>query len=130
MASDTSMKSTKAAISLYANLLDPSLDVPAIGTISRAPVVFKQVVDGTSQPEDGAASKQQLSAGRCLWPSRLDFEEATWFNLHCSASNSFSPLSTYQTPAATSAKAKSKRYLSCDYPSAKFKCYSIGASYH
>jgi splicing factor 45 len=50
----------KRGMSLYANLLDPSTDAP--GTISRAPVVFKQP-ETESQPDDAAAKKQQLNPG-------------------------------------------------------------------
>ena len=51
-------------LSLYANLLDPSADNPAIpGTISRAPVVFKQAAEGDIQQDDAASKKQQISAG-------------------------------------------------------------------
>ena len=53
-------------VSLYANLLDPT---PASatatpGTISRAPVVFKQPVGGESQQDEASMKKQQISAGR------------------------------------------------------------------
>jgi splicing factor 45 len=47
-------------MSLYGHLLDPSSDVP--GTISRAPVVFKQNSETEAQAE-GAAGKKQLNAG-------------------------------------------------------------------
>ena len=47
-------------MSLYANLLDPSLDSPAAAaSISRAPVVFKQ---GDSDNKDDA-SKKPLDPG-------------------------------------------------------------------
>jgi splicing factor 45 len=49
-------------LSLYANLLDPESST-APGTISRAPVVFKQA-DADSPADDSAAKKQQLSSGR------------------------------------------------------------------
>jgi splicing factor 45 len=52
-------------VSLYANLLDPSAASSSLpGTISRAPVVFKQDVDSQSLQDDAAAKKQQISAGR------------------------------------------------------------------
>ncbi|KAL1968798.1 hypothetical protein VTN77DRAFT_1159 [Rasamsonia byssochlamydoides] len=55
--------STKSGmLSLYANLLDPSSDSSTPGTISRAPVVFKQSSEGDSQQDDAAAEKQQISA--------------------------------------------------------------------
>jgi splicing factor 45 len=57
MASDST---PKGGMSLYANLLDPSKDKP--GTISRAPVVFKQSSETEAQPDD-AAGKKQLNAG-------------------------------------------------------------------
>lgn len=50
----------KTGMSLYGHLLDPSSDVP--GTISRAPVVFKQNSETEAQAE-GAAGKKQLNAG-------------------------------------------------------------------
>lgn len=46
-------------MSLYANLLGPSAD-SAPGTISRAPVVFKQ---GDDAQDESAAKKQQVNAG-------------------------------------------------------------------
>jgi hypothetical protein len=62
MASDSSPPK-RGGLSLYANLLDPSSNTSP-GTISRAPVVFKQASEGDSQTDDSAAKKQQLSAGR------------------------------------------------------------------
>ncbi|CAI7615853.1 unnamed protein product [Penicillium manginii] len=53
-------------MSLYANLLDPSAE-SAPGTISRAPVVFKQS-DADAQPDESAAKKQQLN------PASLRFQ--------------------------------------------------------
>lgn len=50
----------RRGMSLYANLLNPSTDTP--GTISRAPVVFKQP-ETEPQPDDAAAKKQQLNPG-------------------------------------------------------------------
>ena len=65
MAPDTTSKSARAGLSLYANLLDPSSNKNApAGTISRPPVVFKQPA-GEDLPQDKvAAEKQQISAGR------------------------------------------------------------------
>ena len=63
MAPDSSVKPMKAGLSLYANLLDPSNASAAPGTISRAPVVFRQPLDTDSQDET-SAQKQQISAGR------------------------------------------------------------------
>lgn len=51
-------------LSLYADLLDPSDNSSQPGTISRAPVVFKQASGSESQQDDtAAAKKQQISAG-------------------------------------------------------------------
>lgn len=50
----------KGGMSLYANLLNASADTP--GSISRAPVVFKQP-ETEPQPDDAAAKKQQLNPG-------------------------------------------------------------------
>jgi splicing factor 45 len=58
-----STPSKGGGLSLYANLLDPS-DAATPGTISRAPVVFKQATDGDPQQEDPASNQQQISAGR------------------------------------------------------------------
>ncbi|PLN78857.1 hypothetical protein BDW42DRAFT_137027 [Aspergillus taichungensis] len=57
--SDSNQPKPGGMISLYANLLD-SNPSPSPGTISRAPVVFKQSSEGESQPDDSAAKKQQL----------------------------------------------------------------------
>lgn len=62
MASNTPAK-PRSGLSLYANLLDPSGKSPAPGTISRAPVVFKQPGSDESQQEDASSQKQQISAG-------------------------------------------------------------------
>lgn len=53
---------SKGGLSLYANLLDPDA-AAAPGTISRAPVVFKQNTE-EQKPDESAAKTQQLSAGR------------------------------------------------------------------
>lgn len=54
-------------MSLYANLLDPpSSKTTTPGTISRAPVVFKQPAGDESQQDEASAKKQQISAGRHL----------------------------------------------------------------
>lgn len=63
MASENTPSKPGGMLSLYANLLDPSAD-NSPGTISRAPVVFKQASEGESQPDESAAKKQQLNAGR------------------------------------------------------------------
>lgn len=54
---------TGATLSLYANLLDPDASSTP-GTISRAPVVFKQPTEEQNSTDESAAKKQQLSAGR------------------------------------------------------------------
>lgn len=61
--SDSNQPKPGGMLSLYANLLDSSPDASP-GTISRAPVVFKQSSEGESQPDDSAAKKQQLPTGR------------------------------------------------------------------
>ncbi|OJJ87088.1 putative G-patch DNA repair protein (Drt111) [Aspergillus glaucus CBS 516.65] len=58
---------SRPGLSLYANLLDPSAESPAPGTISRAPVVFKQSSEDNAQ-SDEAAKKQQLN------PAALRFQ--------------------------------------------------------
>lgn len=63
MASENTPSKPGGMLSLYANLLDPSTD-NSPGTISRAPVVFKQASEGESQPDESAGKKQQLNAGR------------------------------------------------------------------
>ncbi|KAF9244822.1 hypothetical protein DTO006G1_7514 [Penicillium roqueforti] len=55
----------RGGMSLYANLLNPSGDTP--GTISRAPVVFKQA-ETEPQPDDASVKKQQLN------PASLRFQ--------------------------------------------------------
>ncbi|KAF7585919.1 hypothetical protein BBP40_009865 [Aspergillus hancockii] len=60
MASENTPSKPGGILSLYANLLDPSAD-NSPGTISRAPVAFKQASEGEPQPDDPAAKKQQLS---------------------------------------------------------------------
>ena len=62
MAPDSTPSKTGGMMSLYANLLDPSAE-SAPGTISRAPVVFKQSSETDAQPDESAAKKQQLNAG-------------------------------------------------------------------
>jgi splicing factor 45 len=54
---------TGGGLSLYANLLDPSSESSAPGTISSAPVVYKQPEsNGREQQTDEAAKK--VNAGR------------------------------------------------------------------
>ena len=65
MVPDTAAKSSRPGLSLYANLLDPSSKQDsAPGSISRAPVVFKQAAGDEAQQDRAAAEKQQISAGR------------------------------------------------------------------
>ncbi|SLM40925.1 RNA recognition motif domain [Lasallia pustulata] len=62
MPPESTSKSTRAGLSLYANLLDPSTSsTSGASTISRAPVVFKQPPGTESREEEAAAQKQQLS---------------------------------------------------------------------
>lgn len=51
-------------MSLYANLLDPSAESTP-GTISRAPVVFKQSTETDAQPEESAAKAPKINPGTC-----------------------------------------------------------------
>ena len=65
MASNSAAKSARSGLSLYANLLDPSSNKDSTpGTISRAPVVFKQPAEEESPQDRAAAERQQISAGR------------------------------------------------------------------
>lgn len=63
MASDSTPSKPGGSLSLYANLLDPPADSSAPGTISRAPVVFKQSSEEDAPSDESAAKKQQLNAG-------------------------------------------------------------------
>ena len=65
MAPDSTTGVPRPGLSLYANLLEPTgSGSAASGTISRAPVVFKQPADGTQVLEDDASTlRQQASAG-------------------------------------------------------------------
>ena len=63
MAPENSNKPAKGGLSLYANLLDPPANASTPGTISRAPVVFKQPA-GDDSRQEGASASKQLSAGR------------------------------------------------------------------
>jgi splicing factor 45 len=65
MASDSTPAKPGGMLSLYANLLDPSAD-NSPGTISRAPVVFKQGAEGEAQLDE-ASTKKQASNG-ALYP--------------------------------------------------------------
>ncbi|KAL3468280.1 hypothetical protein BJX64DRAFT_874 [Aspergillus heterothallicus] len=63
MASDSTPNKGSGMLSLYANLLDPSAE-KAPGTISRAPVVFKQASEGEAQADEASAKKQMNNALR------------------------------------------------------------------
>ncbi|KAL4939008.1 hypothetical protein BDV06DRAFT_44063 [Aspergillus oleicola] len=62
MDSDSMPAKPGGMLSLYANLLDPSAE-NSPGTISRAPVVFKQA-EGEAQPDEASAKKQVNNALR------------------------------------------------------------------
>ncbi|KAL8737399.1 MAG: hypothetical protein Q9181_001736 [Wetmoreana brouardii] len=64
MTSPPTAKAPRAGLSLYANLLDSqNVTSPAPGTISRAPVVFKQPTGGAEGNDDEvSAQRQQPSA--------------------------------------------------------------------
>lgn len=64
MTSEAFNKPTRPPLSLYANLLEPSFSSSSHGTISRAPIVFKQSAWDDLRQEEDSSSKQQLSAGR------------------------------------------------------------------
>ncbi|KAK1139051.1 hypothetical protein N8T08_001355 [Aspergillus melleus] len=59
MTSDSTPSKPGGMLSLYANLLDPSADSASPGTISRAPVVFKQAAEGEAPTDESTAKKQQ-----------------------------------------------------------------------
>ncbi|KAJ5176324.1 uncharacterized protein N7482_002201 [Penicillium canariense] len=61
MAPESTPSKPGGMMSLYANLLDPSAE-SSPGTISRAPVVFKQSSEIDAQSDESAAKKQQLNA--------------------------------------------------------------------
>ncbi|KAI4099299.1 MAG: hypothetical protein LQ339_006091 [Xanthoria mediterranea] len=69
MASDPGTGPPRPGLSLYANLLEPTGSGSAApGTISRAPVVFKQAVDGAKvHDSDASALKQQANAAPLLF---------------------------------------------------------------
>ncbi|KAM0797497.1 hypothetical protein BDR22DRAFT_892343 [Usnea florida] len=63
MAPDSMPRSARSGLSLYANLLDPSSNKDTTpGTISRAPVVFKQSAEEDPAHIKAAAEKQQINA--------------------------------------------------------------------
>ena len=72
MESDTSSKPSRpGGLSLYANLLEPSSKTEsAPGTISRAPVVFKQGND-ESRPDQMAGDKQQQISSGSYQPASI-----------------------------------------------------------
>ncbi|KAL8853237.1 MAG: hypothetical protein Q9221_001971 [Calogaya cf. arnoldii] len=69
MASNPGTGPSRPGLSLYANLLEPAgSGSAASGTISRAPVVFKQPVDGTkAHDSDASMLRQQASAAPLLF---------------------------------------------------------------
>ena len=83
MTTEAAAKSARPNLSLYANLLDPSSNKDsAAGTISRAPLVFKQPAEEDLRQEKAASEKQQLSAGR--YEPTSGFSTVLGFDLaHC-----------------------------------------------
>ncbi|KAL4878578.1 hypothetical protein BJY04DRAFT_111240 [Aspergillus karnatakaensis] len=63
MASDSTPAKPGGVLSLYANLLDPSAD-SSPGTISRAPVVYKQGAEGEAHLDEANVKKQASNALR------------------------------------------------------------------
>lgn len=62
MASESASKEApKSGMSLYANLIADPTDAP--GTISGAPVIFKQSSEAAPQTDDSATKKQQVNTG-------------------------------------------------------------------
>lgn len=103
MAPESTPSKGGGMISLYANLLDPSADSP--GTISRAPVVFKQSSDNDAQPDEPAAKKQQLNA--CIFDTLMRPMrqwQLTYFHY------SFPPLPTRQTTPTLNSEAKTEAH--------------------
>ena len=64
MPSNGAAKPVRSGLSLYANLLDPAGSDSVPGTISGAPVVYKQSQANSVQQEAPVVDKQQISAGR------------------------------------------------------------------
>lgn len=65
MTPESTAKTLRPGLSLYANLLDSgSAETPAPGTISQAPIAFKQF-DGRAEGNDSevSAQRQQSNAG-------------------------------------------------------------------
>lgn len=105
MAPENSNKTAKGGLSLYANLLDPPTNATTAGTISRAPVVFKQIAGDDSRQEGASASKQQISA----------------------ASLRFQPTKRPQL-SAQKPKAKSSSHKASQQPPSNVKALEIGVS--
>ena len=84
MAPDSTARSARPGLSLYANLLDPSSNKDITpGTISRAPVVFKQPAEEDPARNKLAAEKQQINAGRYMPASvRGRYNYAEWNGSH------------------------------------------------
>ncbi|KAI4133792.1 MAG: hypothetical protein LQ347_002065 [Umbilicaria vellea] len=78
MPPESTSRSTRAGLSLYANLLDPSPpSTSGSSTISRAPVVFKHPLGAESQQEETAAQKQHLSTAKSGPPASYASPQAT-----------------------------------------------------
>ncbi|KAL9131036.1 MAG: hypothetical protein Q9217_000922 [Psora testacea] len=70
MPPDGAIKPARSGLSLYANLLDPGGKDSAPGTISGAPVVYKQPQTDDALPDASAADKQQISAALRFQPTK------------------------------------------------------------
>ncbi|EPS31193.1 hypothetical protein PDE_06148 [Penicillium oxalicum 114-2] len=95
-------------LSLYANLLDPSAESTP-GSISRAPVVFKQSSEADTETDESAAKKQQLN------PAFLRFQPTKRPQLNQKPKPKptlpKTGLSSHTTQAGTSATAPAKSKL-------------------
>lgn len=91
-------------MSLYANLLDPSAESP--GTISRAPVVFKQGAEADAQSDESAAKKQQVNAGT--------YHSSFSQNNSCTHLFSFSPFPTHKKTPARSSETETETFNTKD----------------
>ncbi|KAF6229538.1 hypothetical protein HO173_011393 [Letharia columbiana] len=93
MPSDPAARPARPGLSLYANLLDPSSNKDSTpGTISRAPVVFKQPAQEDLPQDRVAAEKQQINA------ASLRFQPTK--RPHLSTQKSKPKSSTSRLPAA------------------------------
>ncbi|KKY28638.1 putative g-patch dna repair protein [Phaeomoniella chlamydospora] len=107
MAPASDSKPSKGGLtSLYANLLggDPAASAP--GTISSAPVTYKQTEESAAE-QDEAARKQQALAGRSSSPSpQLQAQKA---KAKAIAAKFSQPQSTTTPPAGTSPAAEAEK---------------------